>query len=115
MAATTAMTPAAVTAPATVAVSSKKHVQKLDDFIEVRDANKFKQQLFMYTSKYTADLDTDEQKICFAQSFMKGGLPEKFAANFIDQVIKQSVAGIYDWGTLTAFNTLFDEAFKENK
>ena len=65
-------------------------MQKLDDFIEVKDADKFKQQLFMYSSKYATNLNTDEKKICFALSFMKGGLPEKFAANFIDQVIEQS-------------------------
>ena len=67
----------------------------------------------MYTSEYAADLDTDEKKICFALSFMKRGLPEKFAANFIDQVIEQGMAGIYNWGTLATFDTLFDEAFKD--
>ena len=67
----------------------------------------------MYTSEYSADLDTDEKKIRFALSFMKGGLPEKFAANFIDQVIEQGVAGVHNWGTLAAFDTLFDEAFKD--
>ena len=97
----------------TVAAPSKKHVQKPDDFIESKDADKFKRQLFIYTSKYAAELDTNEKKICFALSFMKGGLPAKFAANFIDQVIEQGVAGVYSWGTLAAFNTLFDEAFND--
>ena len=106
---------AAPTAPvATItAAPSKKHVQKPDDFIDVKDTDKFKQQIFVYTSEYGADFNTKEKQICFALSFMKGGLPEKFAANFIDQVIDQARAGIYDWGTLAAFNTLFDEAFKD--
>ena len=73
----------------TAAASSKKHVQKLDDFTKVKDADKFKRQLFVYTSEYAVDLDTDEKQICFTLSFMKGGLPEEFAANFIGQVIEQ--------------------------
>ena len=72
MAATTSTAPATATA----VVPSKKHVQKLDDFIESKDMDKFKRQLFIYTSEYSADLDTDEKKIRFALSFMKGGLPE---------------------------------------
>jgi Retrotransposon gag protein len=69
----------------------------------------------VYTSEYAAGLDADEKQICFALSFMKGGLPEKFVANFIDQVIEQTTDS-KDWGTLTTFNKLFDEAFKdENK
>ena len=114
-----AVTPAApvttATAPVTTvtAAPSKKHVQKLDDFIDVKDADKFKRQIFVYTSEYSADLDTDEKQIRFALSFMKGGLPEKFAANFIDQVINQAVAGAYDWGSLAAFKTRFNEAFED--
>ena len=102
------------TAPTTTttAAPSKKHVQKPDDFIEVKDADKFKRQLFVYTSEYAAELDTDEKQIRFALSFMKGGLLEKFAANFIDQVIEQTMAP-KDCGTLITFNRLFDEAFKD--
>ena len=66
----------------------------------------------MYTSEYATDLDTDEKQIRFALSFMKGGLPEKFMANFIDQVIEQTTDP-KDWGTLAVFNRLFDEAFKD--
>jgi hypothetical protein len=110
-AATTSTAPTTTTT--TIAAPSKKHVQKPDDFIESKDADKFKRQLFMYTSEYSAELDTNEKRICFTLNFMKGGLPEKFAANFIDQVIEQGVAGVYDWRTLTAFDTLFDETFKD--
>ena len=66
----------------------------------------------MYISKYATELDTNEKQIHFALSFMKGGLPEKFAANFIDQVIEQTMSP-KDWGTLVTFNRLFDEAFKD--
>jgi hypothetical protein len=44
---------------------------------------------------------------------MTGGLPEKFAANFIDQVIDQATAGVYDWGSVTTFQARFDEAFED--
>jgi hypothetical protein len=108
------MAATSTTAPTTttVAAPSKKHVQKLDDFIEVKDANKFKRQLFVYISKYAADLNTDEKKIRFALSFMKGVLPEKFAANFIDQVIEQTTDP-KDWGTLATSDRLFDESFQD--
>ena len=115
-AATTAMAPTATPAlpVTTVTVApSKKHVQKPDDFIDVKDANKFKRQVFLYTSEYAADFDTDEKRIRFTLSFMTGGLPEKFAANFVDQVIDQATAGVYDWGNITAFQTRFDEAFED--
>ena len=107
-AATTSTAPTTTTA----AAPSKKHVQKLDDFIEVKDADKFKRQLFVYTSEYAAELDPDEKQIRFALRFMKGGLPEKFMANFIDQIIEQTTSP-KDWGNLAAFNRLFDEAFKD--
>ena len=102
------------TAPTTttVAAPSKKHVQKPDDFIEVEDTDRFKQQLFMYISEYAANLNTDEKKICFTLSFMKGGLPEKFAANFINQVIEHTTDP-KDWRTLATFDRLFDESFKD--
>ena len=96
-AATTAMAPTATPAlpVTTVTVApSKKHVQKPDDFIDVKDANKFKWQIFMYTNEYSADFDTNKKQICFTLSFMKGGLPEKFAANFIDQVIDQAAVSV---------------------
>ena len=105
-AATTATAPTAAPAvPVTTvtAAPGKKHVRKPDDFIDVKDANKFKWQVFMYINEYAADFDTDEKRICFTLSFMTGGLPEKFAANFIDQVIDQATAGVYDWGSVTAF------------
>ena len=110
MATTTSTTPTTTTA----AAPSKKHVQKLDDFTEVKDTNKFKRQLFVYISEYATNLNTDKKKIHFALSFifMKGGLPEKFAANFIDQVIKQTTDP-KDWGTVTAFDRLFNEFFKD--
>ena len=102
------------TAPTTTttAAPSKKHMQKSDDFIKVKDTDKFKRQLFVYTSEYAAELDTDEKQIHFALSLMKERLPEKFAANFIDQVIKQTTSP-KDWGTLAAFNRLFDGALKD--
>jgi hypothetical protein len=115
-AATTATAPtAAPVAPVTTvtAAPSKKHVRKPDDFIDVKDANKFKRQVFVYINEYAADFDTDEKRIRFTLSFMTGGLPEKFAANFIDQVIDQATAGVYDWGTVTAFQAQFDEAFED--
>ena len=115
-AATTATAPTATpAAPVTTVMTapSKKHVRKPDDFIDVKDANKFKRQVFVYINEYAVDFDTDEKWIRFTLSFMTGGLPEKFAANFIDQVIDQATAGVYDWGSITAFQARFDEAFED--
>ena len=105
--------PAAAPAATVTATPGKKHVKKPDDFVDVKDAAKFKRQVFLYTSEYAVDFDTDEKRIRFTLSFMTGGLPEKFAANFVDQVIDQATAGVYDWGNITAFQTRFDEAFED--
>jgi Retrotransposon gag protein len=109
----TKATAPAVPVTTVTAAPSKKHVRKPDDFIDVKDANKFKRQVFVYINKYAVDFDTDEKRIRFTLSFMTGGLPEKFAANFIDQVIDQATAGVYDWGSVTTFQARFDEAFED--
>ena len=53
-------TPAAPVTTVTAA-PSKKHVRKPDDFIDVKDANKFKRQVFVYINEYPTDFYTDEK------------------------------------------------------
>ena len=64
----------------------KSHVQKPEDFTETKQWDKFKRQSFVYLEENRRDFPDGETVIWFLISFMTGGLPEKFAANFIDDL-----------------------------
>ncbi|KIM84415.1 hypothetical protein PILCRDRAFT_6644 [Piloderma croceum F 1598] len=93
----------------------KSHVKKPDDFTESKQWDRFKQQTFVYVQENQKDFDTSESVICFLLSFMMEGLPEKFAANFIDDIVedweqrKIEACRLFqpipstDWGTLNSF------------
>ena len=103
----------------------KKHIKHPDDLLDAKDWVTFKRQVFIYTSEYPADFASDEASIRFILSFFKGGLPQKFAANFIDSVVDgattvttpatvttpEITTTVFHWGTATAFRTQCDEAF----
>ena len=80
--------------------SKKKHIKKLEDFTNVKDWDKFKRQEFLYYEEYENEFTNDATHIRFDPSFFVGGLPEKFTANFIDQIINDTVLR---WGTFRAF------------
>jgi hypothetical protein len=94
----------------TPTVPPKKHVQKPDDFVDAKDYEKFRRQAFVYMSEYPDDFNTDAKRIRFTISFMKGGLPEKFAANFVDSIMDQP-AGARNWGTDADLETKMRAAF----
>jgi flagellar motor switch protein FliG len=68
--------------------------------------------MFLYTEEYTAEFDTDTKKVQFMLSFMKGGLPEKFAANFIDKIMNQTITP-RNWGTMAALETECEATFRD--
>ena len=94
--------PAAVTtAPATMS-GKKKHVKKPEDFTDAKNWDKFKRQEFLYYEEYEDEFGYDEStRIRFDLSFFTGGLPEKFATNFIDQVMNEP--RVLRWGTFRDF------------
>jgi hypothetical protein len=89
-------------AGAAAAGSTKKHIQKPDDFTDSKDWEKFNRQAFVYMTEYEGDFPTDGSQICFLFSFFKEGLPEKFTANYIDKIINQTT-NPKDWGTIVDF------------
>jgi hypothetical protein len=65
----------------------KSHVKKPEDFDDAKQWDKYKRQTFVYIQENKKDFSNGESVVRFLLSFMTGGLPEKFAANFIDEVI----------------------------
>jgi hypothetical protein len=65
----------------------KSHVKKPEDFDDAKQWDKYKRQTFVYIQENKKDFSSSESVVRFLLSFMTGGLPEKFAANFIDEVI----------------------------
>ena len=55
------------------------------------DWDKFKWQEFLYYQEYEDDFETDASWIWFNLSFFVEGLPEKFVANYIDQIINSII------------------------
>ena len=101
----------APTAPAPVIVHQpKSHVARPEDFVDSKDYDKFNRQIFVYTAEYHTDFSTDESRIRFALSFMKGGLPEKFVANYINQVMVMPAATT-TWKTWADFATAGETSF----
>ena len=76
--------------------SKKKHIKKPEDFIDAKDWDKFKRQEFLYYEEYENNFMTKSACIRFDLSFFIGGLLEKFTANFIDQIMGQTIP---NWGT----------------
>ena len=90
-----------MTAPAT-ASGKKKRIKKPEDFTDAKNWDKFKRQEFLYYEEYEDEFGYDEStRIRFDLSFFTGGLPEKFTANFIDQVMNEP--RILRWGTFRDF------------
>jgi hypothetical protein len=90
--------------------SKKKHIQKPENFTDPKDWDKFKQQEFLYYKEYEDDFETNSARIRFNLSFFTGGLPERFTANFIDQIINNPVP---HWGTYRAFKEQCEAAFQD--
>jgi hypothetical protein len=104
--------PAPPPPPAAAAGSTKKHIQKPDNFLESKDWDKFHRQAFVYMEEYENDFTSDASQIHFLLSFFKGGLPEKFAANYIDKIMVQTTIP-KDWGTIVDFGTACRETFMD--
>ena len=104
--------PAAVTtAPAAIS-GKKKHIKKPEDFTDAKNWDKFKRQEFLYYEEYEDEFGYDEStRIRFDLSFFTGGLPEKFATNFIDQAMNST--RILKWGTFRDFRQRCEEAFQD--
>jgi hypothetical protein len=64
----------------------KSHIQKPEDFTDTKQWDKFKRQSFVYLEENRRYFPDEEMVIQFLLSFMVGGLPEKFAANFINDL-----------------------------
>lgn len=62
-------------------------------------------------------LADDKDRILFALSYMTGGVPERFAQNFVDARVAEDLAGITPaWGTYKAFLDSIKAAFdSQNK
>ena len=71
--------------------SKKKHIKKPEDFINAKDWDKFKHQEFLYYKEYEDEFTSESIHILFDLSIFIGGLPEKFTANFIDQIMVQTI------------------------
>ena len=102
----------------------KSHVQKPEDFTDTKQWDKFKQQSFVYLEENRRDFPDGETVIHFLLSFMTGGLPEKFAANFIDDLTddlnrrKESAQDLglpaptrLNWGSIDDFETILEGTF----
>jgi hypothetical protein len=115
--------PPVIDDPPALPNKKKSHVKKPEDFEDAKQWDKYKRQTFVYIQENQKDFDGDESIVRFLLSFMTGGLPEKFAANFIDEVVaeleeEKKDHRIYggpqpkaDWGTEDEFYRKCDEAF----
>ena len=88
----------------------KKHIKKPEDFINTKDWDKFKCQEFLYYEEYKDKFTSDSMHIRFNLSFFVRGLPEKFATNFINQIIDRAVP---NWGMYREFCTKCEAAFQD--
>jgi Retrotransposon gag protein len=102
----------------------KSHIQKPEDFTDTKQWDKFRQQSFIYLEENRRDFPDEEMVIRFLLSFMVGGLPEKFAANFIDDLTddlqqrKESARDLGlpaptrpNWGSIDDFETILESTF----
>jgi Zinc knuckle/Retrotransposon gag protein len=65
----------------------KSHVKAPEDFTEAKEWDRFRRQAFVYIEENRRDFDNDQEVIRFLLSFMTEGLPEKFAANYLDDIL----------------------------
>jgi hypothetical protein len=105
----------------------KSHVKKPEDFEDAKQWDHYRRQTFVYIQENAKDFTGDKSVVRFLLSFMTGGLPEKFAANFIDDLMEDSeerrrliLPGepkpIISWGTADDFYEKCDETFgNQNK
>jgi Retrotransposon gag protein/Zinc knuckle len=101
----------------------KTHVKKPEDFDDAKDWDRYKRQTFVYIQENAKDFTNEESEVRFLLSFMTGGLPEKFAANFIDELMDELERGkrrarllgdpipAVQWGNSEEFYAKCDEAF----
>jgi Retrotransposon gag protein/Zinc knuckle len=79
--------PGVVAVPAAPVDKKKSHVKKPEDFTEPKQWDCFRRQVFVYIEENKQDFDSDEQVIRFLLNFMTEGLPEKFTANYLDDIL----------------------------
>jgi Zinc knuckle/Retrotransposon gag protein len=65
----------------------KSHVKAPEDFTEAKEWDRFRRQAFVYIEENRRDFDNDQEVIRFLLSFMTEGLPEKFAANYLNDIL----------------------------
>ena len=100
------------------------HVQKPEDFTDTKQWDKFKCQSFVYLEENQQDFDSGETVICFLLSFMTRGLPEKFTANFVDDLMDDlrrrkgnaqdlglNIPTSPNWGSINDFQTILESMF----
>src|ERR1700720_203461 len=92
------------------APNNTRHVMKPEPLMDAKDWEKFKRQSFIYMMEYATEFTQPETSICFLLSFFTGGLPERFAANFIDAIIGQP--NPYR-GTAADFYRRCEESFRD--
>jgi hypothetical protein len=86
----------------------------------------FRRQAFIYIEENRQDFDSDQQVICFLLSFMTEGLPEKFAANYLDdfldnlrrrreraQAMRQPLLDEPTWGSAADFEVQCQSIFSD--
>ena len=79
----------------------KCHLAKPAEF-SGKDFKSWWRSVQLYTLGNKRDFTTDESKILFALSDMKGGLAEKWANNFEDKVIDEKSGNFVTWAKFTA-------------
>jgi hypothetical protein len=100
------------------------HVKKPEDFNDAKQWDRYRQQTFVYIQENAKDFTGDESVVRFLLSFMTGGLPEKFAANFIDDLMEYyeqrrrlTLPGdpkpVVNWGTADEFYKKCEETFSD--
>jgi hypothetical protein len=100
------------------------HIKKPEDFEDAKQWDRYRRQTFVYIQENAKDFTGDESVVRFLLSFMTGGLPEKFTANFINDLMedyeerrKQILPGepkpVVNWGTADEFYEKCDETFSD--
>ena len=102
----------------------KSHIQKPEDFTDTKQWDKFKRQSFVYLEENRRYFPDKEMVIQFLLSFMVGGLPEKFAANFINNLTddlqrrKENARDLGlpaptrpNWGSIDDFELILESTF----
>jgi hypothetical protein len=82
--------------PSTVPLrdSKKSHVAKPDPFKEWKDFYKFIRSTYLYTTANPGEFPTNKLKVMFYLSYMKEGLPGKFAETVVQRMMDWEAAGL---------------------